>query len=200
MMRLQWVAASQQPDYILSGLAGEARQEVLLVDAIARTTGTQVLDIFKALYGDRAAVATLRVRFFSCKQKQDETVGAFSLRLREEFARLQRRGSEGPGWQDTVLRDQFLLGLKEGHIQQELQRQIRHNPTKLVKAVLQEARILEEEVVRRHTDGVSCALREVPCSQLRRDLDKWKQEFWAEPLQEITGQVTQLTKNITEEI
>ncbi len=118
---LQGLSAPQTLQFILNSLEGEARREVQAAPEATRATAQAVFDFLTGQYGDATPVAVLRTQFFNCKQ----TLRAFALRLREQFTRLKRRRDHGLGGEETLLGDQFLLGLREGPVRQSLRVQLR---------------------------------------------------------------------------
>ncbi len=107
---LQGLSAPQTLQFILNSLEGEARREVQAAPEATRATAQAVFDFLTGQYGDATPVAVLRTQFFNCKQGPRQTLRAFALRLREQFTRLKRRRDHGLGGEETLLRDQFLLG------------------------------------------------------------------------------------------
>ncbi len=122
---LQGLSAPQTLQFILNSLEGEARREVQAAPEATRAMAQAVFDFLTGQYGDATPVAVLRTQFFNCKQGPRQTLRAFALRLREQFTRLKRRRDHGLGGEETLLRDQFLLGLREGPVHQSLRVQLR---------------------------------------------------------------------------
>lgn len=86
----------------------------LLIQEIKRLDNKSLIP-----YKDCAKPATkaqLRANFFNCKQRANETVGAFRLRLREMFFRWQERDEGGTEDRDDLLLDQLMGGLRTGPI------------------------------------------------------------------------------------
>ncbi len=140
---LQGLSAPQTLQFILNSLEGEARREVQAAPEATRATEQAVFDFLTGQYGDATPVAVLRTQFFNCKQGPRQTLRAFALRLREQFTRLKRRRDHGLGGEETLLRDQFLLGLREGPVRQSLRVQLRRDPELTFEDLRREALALE---------------------------------------------------------
>lgn len=69
---------------------------------------------------------------------------SFVLRLREPYCRLQQHDPGGTP-PDTVLRDQLLLGLREGSLAQTLKVYARRNPDETFAAIRKETLLLDAE-------------------------------------------------------
>ncbi|KAJ8353908.1 hypothetical protein SKAU_G00214750 [Synaphobranchus kaupii] len=93
MLRVQAPTEDQKVDFVLGALEGTAQREVRLLG------GT----------------------FFQCRQRPGEPLVDYQLNLCELHSRWQE--PSGEAGDDTLLRDQFLLGLDDGPVKQELQRQ-----------------------------------------------------------------------------
>lgn len=68
------------------------------------------------------------------------------LRLRELFASWQEQEPNGSAQDERTIRDQLVLGLRAGMLQQELQQQVRRNPSMSFNEASSEARALEAEL------------------------------------------------------
>ncbi|KAE8296865.1 hypothetical protein D5F01_LYC05635 [Larimichthys crocea] len=149
-----------------------------LLDPIKRSTSTAILHELKKIYGQVIPVAQLRAKFFKCHQQEDETAAAYILRLRELFSTWREHEPAGSAQDETTVRDQLVLGLRPGLVQQELQRQVRRNPTMSFGAVSSELRALEAELKMEF----ACASR-VSVPQPRQALatpcpEDWKETKW----------------------
>lgn len=87
-------------------------------------------------------VSILRAQFFNCRQEPNQSLSTFSLRLHELFSRLKQKHPTGLEAGDSLLKVQFVMGLKEGPIRQELRRK---RPCITFNELQLEASALEEE-------------------------------------------------------
>lgn len=116
MISFQPISDSQKANFVLGLLDGEAKREILILERACRNMPKKIFDVLSALYGDNTHVSTLRTQYFNCRQEPQQTLRSFALRLRELFSRLRQREDVGLGEGDVLLRDQFIMGLREGPI------------------------------------------------------------------------------------
>lgn len=120
---------------------------------------------------------------------------SFSLHLTEFFSRLRQKGDVGLGDGDVLLRDQFIMGLSEGPIRQELRRQVRKTPSISFDEVKMEVMTLEEEHDEQWPPTTCWAVhKQVPHAP--PPTTDWKKELRNEILQEVKEQMTEMTKTI----
>lgn len=201
-IRAQGLNAEQRVDFLLSALEGNAKREIALLDVGDRGTDTMILEALAKLYEGQQSVAQLRVQFFNGKQEPGEDVGAFTLRLRELHHKWRARDPPGGGSDEELLRTQFAMGLRPGPVKQELQRQLRRRVTTTFNEACGEAKALEREL------GWSEEAQACPAfvtaskepATMTPDWQKIKETLRAELRQEITEQVTLLSKSIVEEL
>lgn len=187
---------AQQINIIMGALSGEARREVSVLEAGERDRPVKIFQFLDNLYGDQVAVSVLRAHFFGCRQRSDEPLRAFVLRLKELSCRLRARDpAEVPS--DGQLRDQLLLGMGEGSLRQALKTYVRRNPEETFTAVCEEALLLDGEQrsselsgVVRHSQGECCSAKSHPPSE------DWKQALKQELLSEVKEQMKELTQDL----
>lgn len=184
MLRAQGLGPQQQADFIMSALEGEAKRELLLVAPDERNTGEKVLELLKCEFAKPASKAQLRAAFFNCRQKSDESVHLFILRLRELFSRWRQHDQDVAGDTDDLLLDQLLVGLRPGAVKQELNRQIRRSRDTTFPEACREARALEKEL---EEEGEVVTVQRVATQRLasQSDLDQLKAELRNELQQEL---------------
>ena len=201
-IRAQGLNDEQRVDFLLSVLEGNAKREVALLAEADRNTDVKILDALAGLYGGQQPVALLRVQFFNCKQEPGEDVGTFTLRLRELHHRWRARDPQDAGSDDELLRTQFSMGLRQGLAKQELQRQLRRVTTLTFVQVCAEAKALERELG--HTEEAqvcpTVATTSKRPSTVTSDWQQMKEALRAELRQELTEQVSLLSKSIVEQL
>lgn len=203
---IQGLTETQQVQFILGSLEGEAKREILAVEEAGRDTPKKIFDLLKGLYGDSTPVAVVRAQFFNCRQGPKQSIRAFSLQLREIFSRLKRRGGAELGDADALMRDQFLMGLRDGPIRQTLKAQSRRDPALTFEAARQEALALEDD--RGGEDDVpSCmgvrnseAAAATPLTMPTAPTVDWKHELRAEIMKDVKEQMAEMSKAILEEL
>ncbi|XP_073722641.1 uncharacterized protein [Misgurnus anguillicaudatus] len=195
---LQGLSAAQRLQFVLNSLDGEARREVQATPEAVRATAQTVFQFLTEQYGDHTPVAVLRSQFFNCKQGPRQPIRAFSLRLREQFTRLQARRDHGLGDGEALLRDQFLLGMKEGPVRQSLRVQFRRDPGLTFKDLKKEALALEGDETELGEPPV-CAVVSEATPALPEGPD-WKQILKAELLKDVRDQMSELSKTLLGEL
>ena len=199
MINLQPISDSQKADFVLGLLDGEAKREILTLEKACRDTPQKIFDVLTALYGDNVHVSTLRTQFFNCRQGPQQTLRSFSLCLRELFSRLKQREDVALGEGDILLRDQFIMGLREGPIRQELRRQVRNKPRLSFDEAKMEAMALEEELDEQWLPTTCLAMHKQVPHAASPAMD-WKKELRNEILQEVKEHVSEMTKTILAEL
>lgn len=196
---LQGLSASQKTQFVLNSLEGEAKREVQAAPEATRGTAQAIFDFLVGQYGDATPVAVLRAQFFNCKQGPRQTLRAFALRLREQFARLKGRQDHGLGEEETLLRDQFLLGLREGPIRQSLRLQLRRDPGLTFEGLRREALALEQD----HAETVDpsvCMATSGVYTPTSSEVSDWKQALRTELMKDVREQMTELSRTLLEEL
>lgn len=209
MLRAQGLSEQQQADFVLGALEGEAKRELQLINPRDKDTGQKILEILKKLYAKPVTKSQLRASFFNCKQRADESVNAFILRLRELFFRWQQQDEGGTEEENDLLIDQLMVGLQAGPIKRELSRQMRRNNPMNFTDLCKEAQALEQEL----QDGDDAILSQrvaVPASQntTTMNMEQLKGQIQAELQQglmgemkkEIMEQMKALSANLLEEM
>ena len=197
MLRAQRWSDEQQCDFLLSALEGEPRREILILEQTERDTPDKIFLQLQELYGDKMSVGALRAMFYDCRQRPEESMRAYILRLRELSQRLRSREPRDRRLSDLHLRDQFVLGIREVEIQRNLRRLLRHDDTLSFEQLRTEALHLEG-------DGVAMWSREPVCSAVRGNLthdnSAWQQQFKTEVFNELKEQIAELKKTFREEL
>ena len=205
MLRAQGLSQQQQTDFVLGALEGDAKREIMLLGQNQRDTHKKILDSLQTLYAKPATKSQLRANFFNCKQQTEESVGSFILRLRELYCKWEEEDRDGVA--DDLLLDQFMVGLQNGPIKQELCRQMRRQAMSFDVAI-KEARALEQEFHENDdvfANRVASHLRphhtdnnfETMKSRIQIDL---KTELLCEIKKEIQEQLKSLSSSLVQEI
>lgn len=199
LVELQGLSESQKLQFILRSLEGEAKREVQAASGEAQATARAVFDFLAAQYGDATPVATLRAQFFNCRQGPRQTLRAFSLQLREQFTRLKGRPDHGLGMEETLLRDQFLMGLREGPVRQNLRSQLRRDPDLSFEDLRREALALEIDHAETADPSVCMAASGtgVPIPPILTD---WRQTLRAELMRDVREQMSEMSRTLLKEL
>ncbi|XP_075048071.1 uncharacterized protein LOC142108340 [Mixophyes fleayi] len=123
--RLYGVREDMLADMAAISLEGDAWHTVLLCPPEQRKTLPDILKILGDIYGDPSSAMTLRRRFFTRFQQEDETILQFAIALQEVLVKLRKKDEEGLGHPDQLLRDQFITGLRNVQLQKDLWDRVR---------------------------------------------------------------------------
>lgn len=145
-------------------------------------------------------MAALRSQFFNCKQGPKQTLRSFALQVRELATRLYRRQDHGLGGQETLARDQFLLGLREGPVRQNLRLQLRQNPDLTFEQIRKEALELEQDHAATTEAPVCMAASGTARPPAPPAEGDWKRELRAEIMTEVREQMEELSKKLLGEL
>lgn len=186
MLRAQGLSPQQQADFLLGALEGNAKRELQLVSPTEKDTGQKVLRNLHSLYAQPVTKAHLRTHFFNCKQRTDEAVVDFILRLRELFFRWQECDPEGTDDGDQLLLDQLMIGLNKGPVRQELSRQWRRQDRMTFKEACKEAQALAREY---QEDEEVAQSNRIVTSQVNINSERLKSQIKAELKDELLGEI-----------
>lgn len=183
---------------VLGALAGEAKRQVGVLEDNEKNTAQKIFLYLNSLYGDQTPTAVLRSQFFSCAQKPGETVQSFILRLRELYCRLRRHNpDDSPS--EAALRDQLLLGLREGPLAQALKVYARRHPEEDFAALRQEALLLNSEYGS-VTSEVTCSIVNNKTSFLKEPHADWRETFKRDIMQEVKVEMKGLAQELIKEL
>ena len=184
---------------VLNTLAGEAKRQVMVVDAEERDTVKKIFEYLDSLYLEVVPAAKLRSQFYSCTQRSGESVASFVLRLRELACGL-RRHNPATAPSDAVLRDQLLTGLSESALGQALRIYARRHPDDDFAALRQEALALDGEYGGTNTPEIAChAVNPASISRAPQPAD-WRDTLKKEIMDDVKLQMKGLTQELLREI
>ena len=210
LLSTQDVNMARKVNILTKTLTGEARRQVRVLDEDQRDTVEKILKHLDGLYKETVPGSKVRVQFYSCTQRPEESVNSYILRLRELFCRL-RRGDPDTAPSDAILREQFLMGLSEGPLSQALRVYARRHPDEDFSALREEALLLDAEHGGVRTTEIAChainpasvskpqtaSWREEMKQELRQEL---KQELKQEMMDDVKAQMQGFTREIMNEI
>ncbi|XP_043983725.1 uncharacterized protein LOC122837437 [Gambusia affinis] len=131
-------SAPEQFDFVLSLLRGSALEEVRL----RKADGDVVKDLFVYLtdaFGDKRSASQLLQNFYNCKQKEGEDIRDFSYSLSQAFSFVRNQHPNSVANENTVLRDQFIEGIRDLSLRRELRKYVRGKPASTFIEVREEA-------------------------------------------------------------
>lgn len=198
LLGTQEIEEAKKVEILWNTLTGEARRQVSVLVAGERNTTAKIFAYLDRLYKPTLTAAQVRSQFYSCSQQVGEGTQAYILRLRELHYGLQQLDPDAAP-SDGALRDQLLLGLVEGPLQQALRTYARRNPAGDFAALHTEASALEKECASTGAPVIACHAvnpTSVPKPQQaepwREELKKAKEEIWGDMQKQIQGLAEEL--------
>lgn len=183
---------------VLGALNGNAKREILVLEEGDRDKVSKIFTALAKLYGDKLPLSVLRSKFFSCRQQPNEALREYALRLRELYRQLEERDEDGAP-SDEQLRDQLLLGLKEGSLCRALKTYVRRNPEEEFSAVYKEALLLEEEHQLDDQEATCARVGESHVPPHSTKDKNWKQTLKEELLGDLKEQLKEMTQELWNE-
>lgn len=153
----EWIAALESyfvvckiPDQdkvelVKQHLKGEAKATLKLMVEDDATDIVNVLQILREVYGDKAPVGIRLREFYDRKQMAGERIRTYGYDLQEKLCHLKRRDSKCISDPDAMLKEQFVLGLRDDNLRREMKRQAKEQPTQMFKLLMQAAIDWSEE-------------------------------------------------------
>lgn len=198
MLRAQGLDAQQKVDFVLWGLDGVAKRQVMLLNRDQRGSSRAILDELKRLYGQPGSLAHIRVQFFQCRQKEDESVEMYVLRFKELLNQWKESEPLVVAQVEPTARDQLVKGLKPGKVQRKVERLTRQRPGLSFAEACAEAQALEKEQGQK--DEAQAARVFAPPAVDMHELNKWKEQVKMELGQEIRDQLAVISKTLVDEV
>ncbi|KAK7879663.1 hypothetical protein WMY93_033628, partial [Mugilogobius chulae] len=137
-------SAPERFDFVMSLLRGPALDEVRL----RKADGDDVPDLFVYLreaFGDKRSASQLLQNFYNCKQKEGEDIRSFSHALSQALSAVLKQHPNSVADEKTVLRDQFVEGVRDSSLRRELKKYVRTNPSSTLIEVREEAYLWSTE-------------------------------------------------------
>ena len=121
---LRGLPLSEQANFVLSYLEGPAKEEMKL----NLTNSDQIFDLLQESFGEKRSVPQLLKAFYDRRQREGETLRAFSHALRELQAKIEKKSVTKSSGQDAALRDHFAENVRDPLLRKELKKFIRTHP------------------------------------------------------------------------
>ena len=139
------MSPGEQADFIKSHLEGPAKEETKIYSAKDRDDPDRLMQILLHAFGEKRSLPQLLKLFYERKQKDGETLRAFSHGLRELLGRATKVDPKAVVDQDKTLRDQFAGNVRDTLLRKELKRFTREHPEITFLDVREEALRWSEE-------------------------------------------------------
>ena len=118
----------EQANFVLSYLEGPAKEEMKLYPKSDLTNSDKIFDLLQESFGEKRSVPQLLKAFYERRQREGETLRAFSHALRELQAKIQKKSVTKSSGQDAALRDHFAENVRDPLLRKELKKFIRTHP------------------------------------------------------------------------
>ena len=92
------------------------------------TNSDQIFHLLQESFGEKRSVPQLLKAFYDRRQREGETLRAFSHALRELQAKIQKKSVTKSSGQDAALRDHFAENVRDPLLRKELKKFIRTHP------------------------------------------------------------------------
>lgn len=152
-------SAHDKYDFVMSLLKGSALEEVRLC---TDDKPIPVEDLYKHLreaFTDKRSVPQLLHDFYSCKQREGEDILDYSHAVRKALQQVVKCSPTSISNVQVALRDQFVEGIREPTLRQELRRYVRGKPASTMVEVREEASLWTMEEPSAHAKSTKSKSR-----------------------------------------
>ena len=118
----------EQANFILSYLEGPAKQEIKLYPKSDLKNSDKIFDLLQESFGEKRSVPQLLKAFYDRRQREGETLRAFSHALRELQSKIEKKSVTKSSGQDAALRDHFAENVRDPLLRKELKKFTRTHP------------------------------------------------------------------------
>lgn len=151
VIRTREQTTEEKCDFILSLLRGPALEEVRLCMGNRSVGSSDLFSFLRNAFGERRSVAQLLQSFYNRKQADGEDLRDYSHALSQILSSVVKQSTNAVPDEKTVLRDQFIEGLRHVPLRRELRKMVRERPDSSLLDVRNEALLWEMEDNRSHS-------------------------------------------------
>lgn len=144
-MSAREMSRGEKLDFVTSHLEGAAREEVRLFPKVDRENPDRILEILLEGFGEKRSLPQLLKLFYERRQRDGESLRAYSHSLRELLNRALKVDKKAVVDPDLTLRDQFANSVRDGVLRKELRKFIREHPSTTFLDIREEALRWSEE-------------------------------------------------------
>lgn len=137
--------ASDQVELVKQHLRGEAKKTVKLCLEEGTSNIEAVFELLEGVYGDKVPVGIRLRDYYDRRQMPNERIRAYGYDLQEKLHHLKRRDPSCIPDPEVMLKEQFLLGLKDDNLRKEMKRQAKEKPKETFNQLMQAAIDWSEE-------------------------------------------------------
>ena len=123
------MTSAERVDFIMSHLEGPAKEEVRMYSKKERSNPDVLLEVLTQAFGEKCSSSQLLKLFYERKQKENETLRAYSYSLNELLKSATKADPKAVPDPEKTLRDQFADNVRDPFLRKELKKFIRErNP------------------------------------------------------------------------
>ena len=123
------MTSAERVDFIMSHLEGPAKEEVRMYSKKERSNPDVLLEVLTQAFGEKRSSSQLLKLFYERKQKENETLCAYSYSLNELLKSATKADPKAVPDPEKTLRDQFADNVRDPFLRKELKKFIRErNP------------------------------------------------------------------------
>lgn len=143
--RVMKVPEEDQVELIKQHLKGEAKDTVKFMMEEVDNNVESIFQLLQETYGDKVPIGTRLKDFYDRKQAPGETIRAYAYDLREKLYKVKRREPRRVSEEESVLKEQLVLGLRDDFLRREMKRRVKEEKHLTFAQLMQDAITWSEE-------------------------------------------------------
>ncbi|RXN16347.1 Transposon Ty3-I Gag-Pol poly [Labeo rohita] len=143
--RVMKVPEEDQVELIKQHLKGEAKDTVKFMLEEGDNSVASIFKLLQETYGDKVPIGTRLKDFYDRKQAPAETIRAYAYDLREKLYKVKRREPGRVPDEESVLKEQLVLGLRDDFLRREMKRRVKEEQSLTFAQLMQDAITWSEE-------------------------------------------------------
>ncbi|XP_076463335.1 uncharacterized protein LOC143295496 [Babylonia areolata] len=163
--------------WLISALAGRARQQIVRLPATEVDTPAKILTLLEENWGEQRDTTDLATAFFTRQQQSKETITVYASHLRYLWTKVNKAEDGMMQVPATILRDAFARGLQPAALRRDVRRFIRDHPDTTFEAAKKEAqRWLREDSDAGDSHNATVACLQAQLATLTAEVNSLRQQ------------------------
>ncbi|KAJ8366416.1 hypothetical protein AAFF_G00355700 [Aldrovandia affinis] len=133
------VPEEDQVEVLKQHLKGEAKFTVKLKLESGAKSADEIFLALKEVYGDKTPIGVRLREFYDRRQAAGEKVRAYAYDLQDKLNQLKAQDSTRVPDIDVMLKEQFVIGLRDDTLRREMKKEVKEKPTQTFSALMQAA-------------------------------------------------------------
>ncbi|KAJ8378736.1 hypothetical protein AAFF_G00236560 [Aldrovandia affinis] len=133
------VPEEDQVEVLKQHLKGEAKFTVKLKLESGAKSVDKIFLALKEVYGDKTPIGVRLREFYDRRQAAGEKVKAYAYDLQDKLNQLKAQDSTRVPDIDVMLKEQFVIGLRDDTLRREMKKEVKEKPTQTFSALMQAA-------------------------------------------------------------